>query len=60
MDIRSIVNLRRLNIQDEEWAKAMDIISDSLQTVVSKQYFRVYKRDCDGKYQMINLDLSSM
>nr|WP_321265233.1 DUF3164 family protein [uncultured Sphaerochaeta sp.] len=60
MDIRSIVNLRRLNIDDEEWKKAMDIISDSLQTVVSKQYFRVYRRDSEGKYLMVNLDLASM
>ncbi|WP_320130277.1 DUF3164 family protein [uncultured Sphaerochaeta sp.] len=60
MNIRSIVGLRKLNIEDADWVKAMTIISDSLQTVTSKKYFRVYRRDPFGKYQMIDFDLASI
>jgi antitoxin component of MazEF toxin-antitoxin module len=60
MDIRSILNLRKLQIQDEDWKKAMDIIADSLQMVTTKKYLRVYMRAAAGKYQMVDFDLASI
>lgn len=54
-----ILGLRRLNITDEKWKKAMDAISDSVQIVGSKEYIRIYRRNNDGDYDLVNLDLAS-
>lgn len=54
-----ILGLRRLNIADEKWKKAMDAISDSVQIVGSKEYIRIYRRNSDGEYDLVNLDLAS-
>lgn len=57
-----ILGLRRLDIQDERWQKAMAAISDSIQVSDSKQYIRIYRRNPDdaGKYDLVNLDISSL
>ncbi len=60
MDVKRILGLRRLNISDERWIKAMDIISDSLKVHSSKQYFRVHERDKTGNYRMVDLDIGTM
>lgn len=60
MDIRRILALRKLAINDDDWRKAMEIISDSVQVETSKQYLRTHVRDSEGKYQMVNLDLSDL
>lgn len=54
-----ILGLRRLNITDEKWKKAMDAISDSVQIVGSKEYIRIYRRNSAGDYDLVNLDLAS-
>ncbi|HHT7895532.1 TPA: DUF3164 family protein [Pasteurella multocida] len=53
-----ILSLRRVEIQDERWTKAMQAISDSIQIVDSKDYVRFYKRDDNGNYQQISLDMA--
>jgi hypothetical protein len=55
-----VLGLRRLDIQDKKWKKAMEAISDALQVVSSKAYIRVYERDSTGKYQQIALDIASV
>ena len=57
-----ILGLRRLDIQDERWQKAMQAISDSIQVSDSKSYVRIYQRDPKDadKYNMINLDISAL
>ena len=54
-----ILGLRRLNITDEKWKRAMDAISDSVQIVGSKEYIRIYRRNSEGEYDLVNLDLAS-
>ena len=55
-----ILALRRLDIKDERWVKAMDIIADSIQVVGSKAYIRVYERVGDSdEYVAISLDVAS-
>ncbi|MFH1028853.1 MAG: DUF3164 family protein [Pseudomonadota bacterium] len=56
INVRGILRLRRLNIEDETWQKAMTAIGESLQTVGSKAYLRVYEQDANGEYQQISLD----
>ena len=57
-----ILGLRRLDIQDERWQKAMQAISDSIQVSDSKSYVRIYRRDKEDaeKYSMIDLDISAL
>ena len=49
-----------LSIEDEKWKKAMRAIHDSIQVTGSKEYIRVYKRNNEGKYEQIPLDLSAV
>ncbi len=56
-----VLALRRLEIADERWNKAMDAISESTQVVGSKAYIRVYERIGDSdEYKPISLDIASV
>ena len=55
-----VLSLRRLDIRDEKWLRAMDAISDSIIVTDSKNYIRFYERDEDGKYQAISLDFANI
>lgn len=55
-----ILGLRKLDIQDERWKRAMQAIGDSIQVVDTKAYVRVYKMDDNGKYQPISLDMAAL
>lgn len=59
LNTKRILSLRRLNIDDERWKRAMDAISDGLQVVGSKSYLRVYEKNSLGGYSQLNLDLSN-
>lgn len=55
-----VLGLRRLDIQDERWLRAMQAIGEALQVVGSKSYVRVYERVGDtGEYQPIPLDVAT-
>lgn len=54
-----VLALRRLDIQDPRWLKAMDAIGDACQVVGSKSYIRVYERIGDSdQYRPIALDIA--
>ncbi|PJO78222.1 DUF3164 family protein [Neisseria brasiliensis] len=55
-----VLGLRRLEIKDEKWQRAMEALSDSLQVHTSKQFVRVYKRDDAGEYQLVSLDIAKI
>lgn len=55
-----ILGLRRLKIDDPDWQKAMDLISDSIQVSGSKEYLRVYEQCSEGTYRQIPLDVASL
>lgn len=56
-----VLGLRRLDIKDERWQRAMKAIGESLQVVGSKEYVRFYERvgDTDA-YRPIVLDLAGV
>lgn len=58
VNIKRILGLRRLEIQDEEWQKAMTAISESLQVAGTKEYLRIYEKDPTGEYKQISLDVA--
>lgn len=57
-----ILGLRRLEIADERWKRAMQAIGESVQVVGSKQYVRFYQRRADDtdQYEAIPLDMAAL
>lgn len=55
-----VLGLRRLDIKDAKWQKAMQAIGDSLQVADSKEYMRIYCRQGDGSYKQLSLDIASL
>ena len=56
-----VLALRRLDIRDAKWQKAMQAIGESLQVVGSKEYVRFYERVGDSdQYEPINLDVAAV
>jgi hypothetical protein len=60
VSIRRVLGLRSLDIDDRDWKKAMDAISESVQVVGSKSYLRVYERNEAGDYLPISLDVAGV
>ena len=55
-----ILGLRRLDITDPEWKRAMDAITDSIQVSGSKEYLRVYTKQVNGEYRQVPLDVAAL
>ena len=56
-----VLSLRRLEITDARWVRAMQAISDSIQTIGSKAYVRLYERVGDtDEYVPIPLDVAGV
>ncbi|MOA60638.1 hypothetical protein D3C78_1855660 [compost metagenome] len=57
----SVLALRRLQIEDERWQRAMQAIGEAVQVVNTKSYVRVYERVGDSEqYQAIPLDIAGV
>lgn len=54
-----VLSLRSLDINDDNWLRAMDAISDAIQVTDTKEYIRFYERDEKGAYHQIALDFSN-
>ncbi len=56
-----ILGLRKLDMEDERWDRAMKAIADSIQVTDSKSYIRFYKRrNTDDAWQAISLDIAAL
>ncbi|WP_246135527.1 DUF3164 family protein [Pararhodospirillum oryzae] len=56
----AVLALRRVEIDDERWRRAMDAITDSIRVVGSKSYIRFYRRaDPQAPWQAITVDLAA-
>ncbi|MDR1506452.1 MAG: DUF3164 family protein, partial [Treponema sp.] len=55
-----VLGLRRLEIHDPDWQKAMRAITESIQVSGSKQYLRFYERNENGEYRQIPLDVAAL
>ncbi|VXD03985.1 DUF3164 family protein [Pseudomonas sp. 9Ag] len=56
-----VLALRRLEIGDERWQRAMKAIGEACQVVGSKSYIRIYERVSDtDQYQPISLDIAGV
>jgi len=59
IDTGRVLALRRLDITDEKWVKAMNAISDAVRVTGSRTYIRFYETDQKGERSAISLDLAS-
>lgn len=61
ISIGRVLGLKRLNITDDKWNKAMLAIGDAIQVVGSKSYVRIYERIGDtDKWSPISLDVAGV
>ncbi len=52
-----VLSLRSLKIEDAKWQRAMQALSDSLHTLATREYVRLYRRDdTSGEYTLVNTD----
>lgn len=55
-----ILALRRVEIDDERWKRAMQAITDSIRIVGSRQYIRFYRRSSpQGPWEAVTIDLAA-
>lgn len=54
-----VLELRTLDIDDEQWVAAMSAIGDSMQVASTKTYIRFYERNEQGGYDAIVLDVAA-
>lgn len=59
INTKRVLSLRRLDIEDPKWKRAMDAIAESVTVNSSQEYIRIYHRDSKGEFQQIALDLAS-
>jgi len=56
-----VLGLRKLDIEDPEWQRAMTAIADAIRVTSSKTYIRFYEIDPDtGIRRAIPLDLAAV
>ena len=61
INVKRVLELRTLKIEDEKWQRAMQALSDSLHVQTSREYIRFYERnDETGEYELINLDFAKV
>lgn len=60
IDTHRVLALRRLDIQEPTWLRAMDAISDAIRVQSSKTYTRFYSTDENGRRTAIILDIAKV
>jgi hypothetical protein len=61
INMDNVLRLRRLDIQDETWAKAMTAIGDAIRVVGSKSYLRISTRkNPEDSWEMVPLDIAAV
>ena len=61
LNVGRILSLRRYQIDDRRWLRAMKAIGESLQVIGSKRYVRFYEREADGdRYTAIPIDVAGV
>ncbi len=61
LNVDRILGLRRLDIKDASWKKAMEAITDSIRVTNSKRYVRFYKRPSpEANWEAVKLDIAGV
>lgn len=59
VDFSRLRELRDLDVPDRRWPDVRRAITDGMKDGVSKNYITFYRRQADGKWEMIPLDLAA-
>jgi uncharacterized protein (DUF1778 family) len=54
LSVARILQLRRVKIDDAEWAKAMEALDDGIETNQTKLYVRFYRKNSQGAWEQIS------
>lgn len=60
VNAKRILSLRKFNIDDERWQRAMKAIGDSLTVAGSREYVRIYERVDADRWEQIPLDVAGV
>lgn len=60
MDVKRLMELKQLRIQDPRWQKAMEIIADSVNVTSTKPCLRLRDRDNEGVFKTHSLEFSTI
>ena len=61
INVRKVMDLRKLEIDDPKWKRAMQASADSLHTQATREYIRYYQRNEEtGKYEQVVLDFAGV
>jgi hypothetical protein len=54
-----VLGLKKHDIDDPDWRKAMEAIGQAVTVVASKNYVRFYERQDNGEYRQISLNIAA-
>jgi hypothetical protein len=62
LDVKKVLGLtsHKQRINDPLFSEAVDLITSAIRRPESKTYFRIWLKDSDGKYNNIDMNLSSI
>ena len=60
VNAKRILSLRKFNIDEPRWQRAMAAIGDSLTVAGSREYVRVYERVSGDRWEQIPLDVAGV
>lgn len=60
LDKSRVLGLFSLKIKHQLWDEAMDLIKQSITTNSTRRYISISRRQEDGRYKLINLNISSI
>lgn len=61
ISVSKVMALRRLQIEDEKWQRAMQALTDSVHTQTTREYIRLHRRnDETGKYDLISAEMGKV
>ncbi len=59
LNVSKILGLRRLSIEDDEWQRAMQAITDAVKVNASRAYIRFHERvTANSEYTQVPLDIA--
>lgn len=60
VNTKQILMLRQHQFKDAQWKEAMDIISEAINVVSSKAYYKFFEKTEDGEWKVIELNFSKI
>jgi len=60
LDVKRVLGLFQLNIQDKKWVEAMEVLKKSISRNQTKRYARIWLKDKNGEYQAVDLNFSAL